>query len=259
MTPFQRSEGIYVAAIFTAEVTHWKKNRNLYESFIFILARVKGNVLGRAVGRDLPSALTLSEAWRFPSRWPAVFSPSGLHVLLSAPLCPQRVCSSYLLGCGYPEAQTGQARRETAWRGLFEVLMGGSAWDLTLSSSRLASLEDRLCHLPAGWPRSQQVTLIKSHHTTRQPCNGYKTSWDLLCQSWSLSLQAQKEKKKKNALQLSRGCLSSGACVSLGDTDWGPAPVQSSVITAVDSSWATWNCHISPVLSAETAALHGWI
>lgn len=161
-----------------------EKNCNLYESFIFILARVKGNVLGRAVGRDLPSALTLSEAWRFPSRWPAVFSPSGLHVLLSAPLCPQRVCSSYLLGCGYPEAQTGQARRETAWRGLFEVLMGGSAWDLTLSSSRLASLEDRLCHLPAGWPRSQQVTLIKSHHTTRQPCNGYKTSWDLLCQSW---------------------------------------------------------------------------
>lgn len=162
-----------------------EKNRNLYESFIFILARVKGNVLGRAVGRDLPSALTLSEAWRFPSRWPAVFSPSGLHVLLSAPLCPQRVCSSYLLGCGYPEAQTGQARRETAWRGLFEVLMGGSTWDLTLSSSRLASSsEDRLCHLPAGWPRSQQVTLIKSHHTTRQPCNGYKTSWDLLCQSW---------------------------------------------------------------------------
>lgn len=45
-----------------------EKNRNLYESFIFILARVKGNVLGRAVGRDLPSALTLSEAWRFPSR-----------------------------------------------------------------------------------------------------------------------------------------------------------------------------------------------
>lgn len=36
MTPFQISEGIYVAAIFTAKVTHWKKKCNLYESFIFI-------------------------------------------------------------------------------------------------------------------------------------------------------------------------------------------------------------------------------
>lgn len=26
MTPFQRPEGLYVAAIFTAKVTHWKKN-----------------------------------------------------------------------------------------------------------------------------------------------------------------------------------------------------------------------------------------
>lgn len=74
MTPFQRSEGIYVAAIFTAKVTHWKKKCNLYESFIFILARVKGTVPGSAegTGRGSSMALTLNEAWRSLSRWPAV-------------------------------------------------------------------------------------------------------------------------------------------------------------------------------------------
>lgn len=96
MTPFQISEGIYVAAIFTAKVTHWK-NCNLYESFIFILVR-KGRCVGwaglRAVRRDLLSALTVNEALCFLSHWPAMSLTSGMHVPLSA-LCAQRVCSSY--------------------------------------------------------------------------------------------------------------------------------------------------------------------
>lgn len=50
------------------------------------------------------------------------FLPSGLHVLLPA-LCPQRTCSSYFLGHGYPEAQTGQGRWDKVWSGLCDVLI----------------------------------------------------------------------------------------------------------------------------------------
>lgn len=74
MTPFQISEGIYVAAIFTAKVTHWKKNA-ICTKALFLSLSCEGRCVGRAgvraIRRDLLSALTLNEAWCFLSRWPA--------------------------------------------------------------------------------------------------------------------------------------------------------------------------------------------
>lgn len=50
MTPFQRSGGIYVAAIFTAKVIHWKKNNVICKKVLFLLQRLKYIAEGAGVG-----------------------------------------------------------------------------------------------------------------------------------------------------------------------------------------------------------------
>lgn len=62
------------SSYFYCKSNSLEKKCNLYESFIFILACVKGTVPGSAegTGRGSSMALTLNEAWRSLSRWPAV-------------------------------------------------------------------------------------------------------------------------------------------------------------------------------------------
>lgn len=63
MTPFQISEGIYVAAIFTAKVTHWKKKLQFVRKLYFYLSHVKGDVSGRAEGSQEGSSISFDLKW----------------------------------------------------------------------------------------------------------------------------------------------------------------------------------------------------
>lgn len=151
MTPFQRPEGLYVAAIFTAKVTHWKKKCNLYESFIFIFTCVKGEVLDRAEenGRDLPSVLTLNEAWRFR------LSVLPCSYRLGCMLCfLLRVLREFtpLIFLAMEDAQQHRQGKQD----------GEQYW-----SSHLFLKADGVCPLLAGLPGGQQVILMKSHRAAR--------------------------------------------------------------------------------------------
>lgn len=187
MTPFQISEGIYVAAIFTAKVTHWKKNA-ICTKALFLSLSCEGRCVGRAgvraIRRDLLSALTLNEAWCFLSRWPA----TSLTIWAAcSSFCS--VCSESLhlffggWGGGYLEAQTGQARWEMVyWSSLYEVLM----WWRANSPRRPPRFHPVIWFLKwMGFSIYQHGGLRPDiHKEPLRPHRGCRTSWDLLCQPW---------------------------------------------------------------------------
>lgn len=191
MTPFQISEGIYVAAIFTAKVTHWKKNA-ICTKALFLSLSCEGRCVGRAgvraIRRDLLSALTLNEAWCFLSRWPATSLPIWAACSSFCSVCSESLRLFFWgvgVGDGYLEAQTGQAHWEMVyWSGLYEVLL----WWSANSATRPPHFHPVIGFLKwTGFAIFQYGGLRPASDILKEPLRPYRgcrTSWDLLCQCW---------------------------------------------------------------------------